>query len=619
MASLSLVRFLLVLLLAAGGLAPARAATSSTAVTPAPALEVSRKLKVDAPYLRLPLLQRSDGRKAGVERLTVESKGAMVRFVHLEIAPPDQSPDFWYSYDLSEYMGQEITLRFKSVDPGVLDRLVLNGTELRSPTSYRGPHRPRFHFSPRLGWMNDVNGTYYHDGLYHLFYQANPTTAGRSTGFDMHWGHSVSRDLVHWEEWPIALHPDASGNCYSGTALLPQRALPEIATASSTPSPVLFFTGTQPNAQHLATSPDGGRTWHRYPGNPVVPSGNRDPKVFWHDASQHYIMLLYVDPTASTPEGYGIFRSENLVTWERVGHIPHWYECPEFLPMTSAVTKKPVWVLYGYYRTAMKPGPGDVSLPSAYQLGEFDGKSFTPLTLPRAAHQGPNFYGALTFMHAPREEIIMMAWARGTQFPQEPFNQCATVPLRLSLRALQGVDVLHFEPIDALKTLRGAPLLETRAMPTEEANRRLEIIPKEAGVDATLRIRPDFSNPLRIQVRSLVWEYDPKTRRLTFANKTVVLAPSPTLDIRILIDRGIVECFWNQGQAAYAAGSLHTDVGPSLSVENAGTSIMESLSVYPVSDIWASGNAQKLTSHESQRQRAPNNARDVQARSDSRD
>ena len=198
-----------------------------------------------------------------------------------------------------------------------------------------------------MGWMNDINGSYYQDGLYHIFYQANPTTAASSCGFDMHWAHSVSKDLVHWEEWPIALYPDASGQCWSGTALLISEHLPGVNDNAPLPTPALFFTATANFSQHLATSSDGGRSWKRFAGNPVVPNinfDNRDPKVFWHAPSKHYVMLLYVGG-----KGYAILRSKNLTQWEQVGQLPNWFECPEFIPVKSPTTGEDLWMVYGCY------------------------------------------------------------------------------------------------------------------------------------------------------------------------------------------------------------------------------------------------------------------------------
>jgi fructan beta-fructosidase len=199
--------------------------------------DLTRSLKLDADYLQLPLMRRAGGnRKAGAEKFSIETpSGKLLRYVHLEFPAPGVKPDMTWHYDVSEYRGQEVRLRFRSRDTAVLERLTLTNEVVKAAADYAGPHRPQFHFSPRIGWMNDINGSHYANGLYHVFYQANPSTTGHSTGFDMHWGHSVSRDLLHWEEWPTALYPGERGQCYSGTAVVTPQG-----------QQVMFYTATGP-------------------------------------------------------------------------------------------------------------------------------------------------------------------------------------------------------------------------------------------------------------------------------------------------------------------------------------------------------------------------------------
>jgi fructan beta-fructosidase len=546
-----------------------------------PPSELTRLVRVKEDYLQLPLLDRSDGRQAGIERFSVEMDGKVVRFVHLRFAARDQEPDFIYSYDVREFRGREVTLRFKSDDTNVLDRLEFSNQQALDPKAYDGPLRPRFHFSPRRGWMNDVNGSYYQDGLYHIFYQANPTTAGRSTGFDMHWGHSVSKDLVHWEEWPVALFPDASGQCYSGTAVLAQHAIPGLTDKSALPTPVLFFAATTPFSQHIATTPDGGRTWQRYAGNPVVPnigSGDRDPKVFWHEASQHYVMVLYVDG-----KGYLFLRSKDLLKWEQVSELANWFECPEFVPMKSPSTGEALWLLYGNYRSP-KSEPDGFSASSAYQLGRFDGKTFTPVTPPRRAHQGPNFYAALTFVNEPKGRPIMMGWTSGPDFPGEPFNQCASLPLLLSFKAIAGQDTLCFEPAAEVNALRDQPLLKLVNCSATDATARLQSLAKDTPVDITVKFRADAPGRVTFRMREFALGYDPATKTITRGNQTTQIHPGKSLEARFLIDTSFVESFWNEGEAAYAVFSRHTQKGPAFAIE--GDASIEELVVYPMKDIW---------------------------------
>ncbi|MEI6715111.1 MAG: glycoside hydrolase family 32 protein [Verrucomicrobiota bacterium] len=550
--------------------------------------ERTRSLIVNADFLQLPLLGRTEKTKPGVEKLSIEVDGKMVRYFHAEFPAAGQQPDFRYSYDLREFKGRTITLRFKSDDAAVLERLEFSNNELIDPNAYKGEHRPRFHFSPRLGWMNDVNGTYYQDGLYHLFYQANPTYSGNGgAGFDMFWGHSVSKDLVHWEEWPVALFPDTSGQCYSGSTVMQQHPIRGLNEGVKLPAPAMFFAATAPFSQHLATTPDGGRTWKRFVGNPVVPNignGDRDPKVIWHEASQHYVMVLYVGGTGDKTDTYRFLRSKDLTHWEQTSELSNWYECPEFIPVKSAVTGEDLMLLYGCYRTP-KDAPEKINIRSCYQLGRFDGKTFTPISGLRSAHLGPNYYAALVFMNEPKGRSVMMGWAAGTKFPGEPFNQCASVPLRMQLKALNGEDTLCFEPAEELNTLRGEPIVKLNNVTVAEANSKLAALPKDAAVDVVVRFRVEGANLVNVKTRGTDFSYDPSTKMLKGVKQTTALHPGQSLDARFLIDHGIVESFWNAGEAAYSIASLHTDDGPALGLE--GDAMIEELVVYPMANIWA--------------------------------
>lgn len=548
--------------------------------------EITRKVKVTGDFLQLPVMRNPDRRGPDFGKLSLSSNDRVQRYLHLVMPKKGREPDFWYSLDVREFKGREVELSYASVDGGVLDRLEFSDKELIDPAAYDGPHRPRFHFSPRMGWMNDVNGIYHHDGLYHFFYQYNPVATAYGAGFDMHWGHSVSRDLVHWEEWPVALFADGTGQCYSGTTVMQHHPIPGLNEGLKLPAPVMFFTATAPFSQHLATTPDGGKTWQRHPGNPVVPKlggRDRDPKVIWHEASKHYIMVLYVDVEG---DSYRFLRSKNLTDWESTSEIAGWYECPEFFAVTSPTTGEELMLLYGCYRGTPPGSDRAVTYDSCYQLGRFDGKTFTPVSEIRPAHLGPSFYGALVFMNEPKNRTLMMGWARGTRFPDEPFNQCATLPLEMKLKAINGKDTLCYEPAVEVDSLRGVPIFQGGDLTIAQVNEKLAVLSKDDPLDVVVRFRQNPAASLGVKVASVHFKYDAAVRSISLKEKSVAVHPGASLDARILIDRGIVEAFWNGGEAAFATDSLHTDEGPALTFE--GDAVVEEITVYPMKDIWKS-------------------------------
>ena len=562
------------------------AADSAAPTTSAP--ERTRTVRITGDFLQLPLMQHATGDKKkdreGFEKLSIEADGKLLRFMNVDLPKDGKQPDFWYSADLREFKGRTVRLRIRSHDAAALERLEFSDKEIMDPHAYDGPYRPRFHFSPRLGWMNDINGSYYQDGLYHIFYQFNPASTGTGAGFDMHWGHAVSKDLVHWKEWPVALFPNDVGLCYSGTTVMQQQPIPGVNEGVKLPAPALFFAATWPFSQHLATTPDGGRIWKRYAGNPVVPNmgkGDRDPKVIWHAASQHYVMVLYVG--GEEEEGYHFLRSKDLIKWEQTSVLPNWFECPEFVPVKSALNGEDLMLLYGCYRTP-NDAPEKVAKRSCYQLGRFDGQTFTPTTKPRNAHLGPSFYAALVFQNEPTGRPVMMGWASGTKFPGEPFNQCASLPLLMQMKAINGEDTLCFEPAVEINALRGEPLLKISNATTAEAQTKLATLAKDTALDVIVRFRPAASSQLNVTIRNIALAYDAATKTINRGHLNNLIHTGESIDARFLIDRGIVESFWNGGEAAYSIASLHTDPGPVFAIE--GDAMIEELTVYPMANIW---------------------------------
>ncbi|NGO46722.1 GH32 C-terminal domain-containing protein [Streptomyces ureilyticus] len=244
---------------------------------------------------------------------------------------------------------------------------------------YSETYRPQFHFTPEKNWMNDPNGLVYYKGEYHLFYQYNPN--GNSWG-DMSWGHAVSKDLVHWEELPLALSHDDEEMVFSGSAVVDWNNTTGFGTKKNPPM-VAIYTSAYKNggkqAQSLAYSTDRGRTWTKYQGNPVIDIGSdnfRDPKVQWHAPTKSWLMTV----SLSAEHKVRFYSSKNLKDWELLsdfgpaGATGGVWECPDLFPL--AVDGDPdniKWVL------VVNINPGGIAGGSAaqYFIGDFDGKKFT--------------------------------------------------------------------------------------------------------------------------------------------------------------------------------------------------------------------------------------------------
>ncbi len=249
---------------------------------------------------------------------------------------------------------------------------------------YTEKHRPQFHFTPAEKWMNDPNGMVYYEGEYHLFFQYYPEDI---VWGPMHWGHSVSKDLVHWEHLPIALYPDSLGYIFSGSAVIDWKNTSQLGTNGNPPM-IAIFTHHDPvgekagkidfQYQSLAYSNDKGRTWTKYKGNPIVPNPGirdfRDPKVIWEEDSNQWVMVF------AAWDHVKFYGSANLIDWNHLSdfgkewgtHAGVW-ECPDLFPMTVEGTGEKKWVLL----QSLNPGAINGGSGTQYFVGDFDGKNFT--------------------------------------------------------------------------------------------------------------------------------------------------------------------------------------------------------------------------------------------------
>ncbi|MDT0574135.1 GH32 C-terminal domain-containing protein [Streptomyces sp. DSM 3412] len=244
---------------------------------------------------------------------------------------------------------------------------------------YSETYRPQFHFTPQKNWMNDPNGLVYHKGEYHLFYQYNPN--GNSWG-DMSWGHAVSKDLVHWEELPLALSHDDEEMVFSGSAVVDRDNTTGFGTKENPPMVAIYTSAYKDGgkqAQSLAYSTDRGRTWTKYQDNPVIDIGStdfRDPKVQWHAPTKSWLMTV----SLSSEHKVRFYSSKNLKDWELqsefgpAGATGGVWECPDLFPLAVDGDRNNIkWVL------VVNINPGGIAGGSAaqYFIGDFDGKKFT--------------------------------------------------------------------------------------------------------------------------------------------------------------------------------------------------------------------------------------------------
>jgi sucrose-6-phosphate hydrolase SacC (GH32 family) len=464
-----------------------------------------------------------------------------VEVVRNDIELADGAPDWWAPMEVREWKGKAITLRVDKLpgDSTALSSVVQSDTLKDAGELYREPLRGQFHFSPKRGWNNDPNGCVYYNGEYHLFFQHNPYGWGWG---NMHWGHAVSKDLIHWEELGDKLLPDSMGPMFSGSAVVDWKNTSGFGKDGKPPLVLLYTAAGNPTVQGVAYSTDG-RTFTKYAGNPVlkqITGGNRDPKVMWHEPTKRWVMVLYVGLDGGKHTVH-FFTSPNLRDWtlasitEGIAGTQFLYECPDFFELAvdgDASMKK--WVLLG--------------ADSRYAVGSFDGIRFTAEHTNLPGHRGRGFYAPQTFSDIPEKDgrRIQVGWFQ-TETKGMPFNQSMTVPLELKLTGTNDGPRMTFSPVKELEALRvKTHRPDVKSLKPGDRN-PFDSISAEL-VEVRVEFEPGDAKEVVFNIRDIMVEYDVAKQELSVAGHR---APAPLRDgkqrIVIYCDRTGAEVFASDG------------------------------------------------------------------------
>ena len=349
--------------------------------------------------------------------------------------------------------------------------------------------RPRYHFTPPHNFMNDPNGLVFYDGEYHMFYQHNPF--GDVWGH-MSWGHAISRDLLHWEHLPVALYEENGVMIFSGSAVVDWNNTSGFGTQDNPPL-IAIYTGHSEveQTQNIAYSTDHGRTWTKYAGNPVISIGSRefrDPKVFWHEPTQRWIMVT-------------VLSDQHKVRFDSSTDLKHWtylsdfgpagatdglWECPDLFPLPVVGEAENVkWVL----KVDVLRGIG-----AQYFIGDFDGTRFThdgsDAEIKRVDY-GDDFYAAQSWAEEPHGRRIWIGWLNNWHYanaiPTSPWRGSFSIPRELHLRWYRDGLHLFQQPIEELRLLR-QPLYHFTDIDVATVNAQLA----ELKIDNALEIKVEF-------------------------------------------------------------------------------------------------------------------------------
>lgn len=417
-------------------------------------------------------------------------------------------------------------------------------------TANREKYRPVYHHTPAWGWMNDPNGMFYKDGVWHLYFQYNPYG---SQWENMTWGHSTSTDLIHWTFQGAPIEADAWGTIFSGSAVVDHNNTAGFGKGAV----VAMYTSAGENqTQSIAYSNDNGQTFTKYDGNPVLTSNTpdyRDPHVFWNEDIKRWNMIM------AEGQHMDIYSSADLKEWKlesqfgaEYGNHGGVWECPDLMKMKVRGTDQYKWMLL----CNINPGGPFGGSATQYFVGQFDGHKFTCESAPEVTKwmdYGKDHYATVTFDNAPDGRHVAMAWMSNWQYanqvPTMQYRSANSVPRDLDLYEYQGQTYCGVTPSPELAAAR--PKKATKTL-TEAC----EMVVTLKG-NATITLANDKGE-------QVVMTYDEKSRTFAmdrtksgqkefsddFAALTVAPVHGKMSQLRLFIDRSSIEAFNADGKMA---------------------------------------------------------------------
>ena len=430
-------------------------------------------------------------------------------------------------------------------------------------TTNRERFRPLYHHTPQYGWMNDPNGMFYLEssptgndtgagtshGEWHLCYQWNPYG---SQWENMTWGHSVSKDLIHWEPLPTAIEADAVGTIFSGSCVVDKNN-----TAGFGKNAIIAYytSAAEAQTQSMAYSTDGGRTFTKYEKNPVVTANApdfRDPHLFWHEATQKWIMPLAVGQEMQ------FYSSPNLKDWtfeskfgKEYGNHDGVWECPDLMPLTVRGTGEKKWMLL----CNINPGGPFGGSATQYFIGQFDGHKFTCESKPEVTKwmdYGKDHYATVTFDNAPEGRRVAIVWMSNWQYagavPTKQFRSANALPRDLGLFTNGEETYCSVMPSKEVNALRGKKLKQ----PSEACE---IVVDLKGTATVTLANTKGEQVVMRYDAARQTFTMDrTKSGDVSFSEAFPCETCAPTYgamrQVRIFVDRCSIEAFDAEGKMA---------------------------------------------------------------------
>lgn len=521
----------------------------------------------ESKYLLLPVQENAPEGKVNI---VVNNELQLGQNINVRLAR--EKVDYYVPLDLSAYQGKTISIDVTGMPSSSLcwKEIKLSDT---FDSSNRETYRPVYHHTPMYGWMNDPNGMFYKDGVYHLYFQYNPY--GSMWG-NMTWGHSTSTDLTHWTYEGTAIVPDAWGAIFSGSCVVDK----DNTAGFGKGAVVAFYTSAKSTpwgdiqSQSMAYSLDNGKTFIKYEHNPILTSTERDfrdPKVFWYAPGKHWVMMLAVGQEMQ------IYSSGNLKVWKKESsfgamqgaHGGVW-ECPDLVELPIEGTKEKKWVLI----CNLNPGGPFGGSAAQYFVGSFDGKKFVneSPTQTKWLDWGKDNYATVTWSNAPAGRCIALGWMSNWQYannvPTTQYRSANTLARDLTLYRAGGELYLKSKPSPEIKKARA----EEKKISTFEVKGNYEVASLLADNKGAYEIEMTIENKGTSKIdfslmnekgEKVAMYYDVVRKQFVMDRSAsgivgfsrdfpaVTVAPVRNTDqihLRLFIDRSSVEAFGEEGE-----------------------------------------------------------------------
>ena len=498
------------------------------------------RVKQGTRYLLLPVQEKEENAHIAV----LDKQNEMVKRLNVRLAV--DKVDYLVPLEIGNAQLLDITFHGDKRTTGAIKDFVC-WKEMKYSSTFdttnRERFRPLYHHTPLYGWMNDPNGMFYKDGVWHLYYQFNPYG---SHWENMTWGHSTSKDLMHWDAQPMAIESDWLGAIFSGSAIVDK----ENTTGFGRNAVVAMYTSAgAAQTQSIAYSADGGQTFTKYAGNPVITFNApdfRDPKVFWHEPTGKWIVVLAVGQEVQ------FYSSKNLKEWKyessfgrEYGNHDGVWECPDMLCFGEK------WVLL----LNINPGGPFGGSATQYFVGRFDGHTFTCEDSPSETKwmdYGKDHYATVTFHNAPEGRIVALPWMSNWQYanqvPTQQFRSANGLPRDLGIKTTGGETILTSIPSKEVTAKRGKKVKQ----PTEACE---IIIDVKGTADIVLSNAKGEQVTMRYDAQKQEFRMNrTKSGDVSFSEAFPCETTAPTYgsikQLRLFIDRCSIEAFDAEGKMA---------------------------------------------------------------------